>query len=1002
MFRFNQNSGKQPMIKIKTRSYSSILLLLSLGLLLSCSEQPDSQVSDQQADYVIPASSPNDRREYRALTLENRLRVLLISDPQAETSAASVDVNAGYNSDPQNFQGLAHFLEHMLFLGTEKYPASGEYQEYISSHGGSHNAYTAYENTNYYFDIEASYLEPTLDRFAQFFIAPLFNEEYVEREKNAVNSEYQSNLQNDGRRSNSIWKQIINPDHPIAKFSTGNLQTLTDQPGTSLRQALLEHYAAHYSANQMTVAILGRESLDELESMAREKFSTVPDRNLSAPQTDAPLFLPEQLPALLEYQPIRNNRSLSYTFPIPVVIEHYREKPTAFLGHLLGHEGEGSLLSLLKRLGWANGLSAGGGLSYEDNATFSVNISLTETGQEHLDEISNYLFQAIALVREQGLQFWLFEEQQQMAELGFAFQEPASAVSTVSSLSRRMQEYPLEEIMTAPFAYENFNPDFLNTLLAALRPDNVLLTYTSQQVQPTQSDPWYNASYHYQTLSDDRIALWQSSSVDPALSIPEPNPFLPDDISLKSPEFRDINSLSLQDMVSKPELILEEDGIRLWFEQDDIFAQPRANFFLYAMTPLFSESLEASVLSSLAISLLNDRLNEYEYPANLAGVFYQLSRRSRGFTLSLRGYNDRQPILLEEVLQTLQAADFDERRFLIIRAEMIRALENARFQNPYVRAYGEVQNLLSNPYWSDEERLDMLASIDFQQVLDFVPDMLRGLRIDALYHGNGNREDALALIAEIREYLQSSAELEIPPFGSVLKMPAGQRVVLELEVPHDDSALVLYLQAPDDSLNSRALLSVLGTMIRSPFFDDLRTENQLGYIVNAGAMSLMDVSGLVMYAQSPVADPLTLENYINDFIASYAGTLNRMSEEEFTAIKSGLLNSLLEKPQRMGSLSARYWNDILEQDLQQDSLLELAAAVEAVSLDEVRTYYQSHVIAAEPGRLLARSFGSVHQQAYAEAQQNYAPETTVLVESAESYRAFKAAQEVYLFNGTAD
>ena len=86
------------------------------------------------------SKSPRDTRTYRALTLDNGLQVLLVSDPETDKAAASVDVNAGSNSDPQAFPGLAHFLEHMLFLGTEKFPEAGEYQSYISSHGGSHNA----------------------------------------------------------------------------------------------------------------------------------------------------------------------------------------------------------------------------------------------------------------------------------------------------------------------------------------------------------------------------------------------------------------------------------------------------------------------------------------------------------------------------------------------------------------------------------------------------------------------------------------------------------------------------------------------------------------------------------------------------------------------------------------------------------------------------------------------------------------------------------------------
>src|SRR5690606_8194271 len=156
----------------------------------------------------------------------NSMKVLLISDPATEKSAVAVDVNAGSNSDPAAFPGLAHFLEHMLFLGTSGYPEAGEYQEYISSHGGSNNAYTAYENTNYYFDIDSAWLEPALDRFSQFFISPLFTQEYVDRERNAVHSEYQSGLQDDGRRSYSAVKNLFNTEHPLAGFSVGSLDTL--------------------------------------------------------------------------------------------------------------------------------------------------------------------------------------------------------------------------------------------------------------------------------------------------------------------------------------------------------------------------------------------------------------------------------------------------------------------------------------------------------------------------------------------------------------------------------------------------------------------------------------------------------------------------------------------------------------------------------------------------------------------------------------------------------
>ena len=95
---------------------------------------------------------------------------------------------------------ILFYLEHMLFLGTRKYPKEDEYSQYLSSHGGTSNAYTGSEDTCFYFDVNSEYLAPALDRFAQFFISPLFTSSSTSRELNAVDSEHSKNINNDGFR----------------------------------------------------------------------------------------------------------------------------------------------------------------------------------------------------------------------------------------------------------------------------------------------------------------------------------------------------------------------------------------------------------------------------------------------------------------------------------------------------------------------------------------------------------------------------------------------------------------------------------------------------------------------------------------------------------------------------------------------------------------------------------------------------------------------------------
>jgi len=970
---------------------------LALALLLAaCSDSPTPgpAVSAVATDVSFEvAKSPNDRRDYRALVLENGMKVVLVSDPATEKAAAAVDVDAGSNSNPDDFPGLAHFLEHMLFLGTEAYPAAGEYQEFITSRGGSNNAYTAHENTNYYFDIDSPHLEPALDRFSQFFIAPLFTQDYVDRERNAVHSEYQSGLQDDGRRAYSALQQIINPSHPLSRFSVGSLDTLQDREGMALRDALLQHYEEFYSAEHMSVAIIGRESLDELENLARRYFGQVARRGAGVPAVTESLFSAGTLPALLEISPVRDQRSLTFTFPIPSMQEHYKAKPLQYLGNVLGHEGEGSLLSLLRKQGWANGLSAGGGFAYRDAATFTVNVALTEAGVEHVDEISALVFRFIALVREEGIHEWLFDEQRLMADLAFRFQEPANPRSLVSSLSRRLQEYPPAEIITAPYAYEEWQPDLLEAVLDHLRPDNLLMTFTSRTVETDTLDTWYGTAYRFSPLAQERLEAWQHHPLETELAIAAPNPFLPEDLALKplleAPLPEGVNPATV-----KPALVHDEGGIRVWFRQDAEFRVPRANFFVYAMTPLFSETLRSSLLASFVMSLVNDQLNEFSYPANLAGSFFGINARSRGFTLSVNGYSDKQEVLLEELLRSLGAAEFEQERFDIIKTEMLRGWQNAALRTPYIRLFDEVRALLVEPYWPEEEKIAEVANITLQEVKDFVPRLLEGLRLDVLYHGNVVPDDLNRMLPLLERYLQVDADAELPSYGTVVKLPESARIVQELEIDHEDSAIVIYRQGPDDSLRTRALMQLLGTMLSTPFYDTLRTQEQLGYIVNAGTMQLLDTSGLIMYIESPATDPLLLEARIDVFLAGYAERMSAMDLEFFEGIKAGLLTSLREPPQRLNALSNRYWSDILTGDFDEDSTLQLANAIEALVLGEILELYRDHVARAS-GRVVARSAGKAMREDFEAARQEQAD--TIVLHGFADYRRFKQQSEHYEF-----
>lgn len=355
-----------------------------------------------------------DDREYAIIQLSNSLEVLLVSDIHCDKSAAALDVHVGSLCDPVDVDGLAHFCEHLLFMGTEKYPSENEYSQFLSVHGGHSNAFTSGDHTNFYFDVGSEFLEPALDRFSQFFISPLFLEECSDREMKAVDSEHKKNIQSDSWRNFQILKGLSDPSHPFSRFATGNLETLRDIPkskGIDIRKVLLDFHDKYYSANIMKLVVVGKESIAQLTEWVVEKFSSISNKSIDVPEFPVHPFSKDQLLNIVQIKPVKDIRSISLLFPCADHRKDYKVHPLAYISHLIGHEGAGSILSLLKRKGWAHSLNAGtSGLGSIGFEFFRVFIEVTEDGLDHFEDILVILFQYIEMMKKTGVVSWVYHE----------------------------------------------------------------------------------------------------------------------------------------------------------------------------------------------------------------------------------------------------------------------------------------------------------------------------------------------------------------------------------------------------------------------------------------------------------------------------------------------------------------------------------------------------------------------------------------------------------------
>ena len=536
----------------RRRDFAAILTVLLVAAAPAHGAETGSASAEPRSTAI--ERSPADTRDYRAFVLDNGLEALVVSDPDADEAAAALNVNVGSGSDPEDRPGLAHFLEHMLFLGTEKYPDAGEYGRYLAEHGGSSNATTSFAHTSYFFDVDAEYLEGALDRFAQFFIAPRFDREYVGRERQVVHSEYVSRRRSDRLRGFAAWRQTLDPRHPLSRFLVGNAQTLADRPGADIRDELIDFHQRTYSSRLMKLAVVGREPLDVLEGWVRARFAAVPRRGYDPPRIATPLYPEDLLPARLEIEPVRELRTISLSFAIPPMRPYYRARPLTLVSHLLGHEGRGSLLSALKARGWAEGLSAGPGMRHRDFATFMVTIQATEAGLVHRDEVAAAVFAYLDLIREEGIEPRFHDELARMARIGFRFLEKAAPRSWAVSLAAALHVYPAAEVLTAPWRFDGFDPEIERRFLSSLTPDRVLVTVVAKGVTTDSLAPFQDTPYRLTPIPAETVARWRDAVPEDAFALPEPNPFLPGDLEV----------IDVQGAGARPERIVSRPGFDLW------------------------------------------------------------------------------------------------------------------------------------------------------------------------------------------------------------------------------------------------------------------------------------------------------------------------------------------------------------------------------------------------------------------------------------------------------
>lgn len=880
-----------------------VALFLSV-LPLSSDETPVQQHAFQVIEdrATLPILNPAlEGRRVEKLLLDNGLQAILISDPGADQSAAGLAVEAGAWEDPKEYPGMAHFLEHMLFMGTAAYPKEFEYMQFITDHGGKVNAFTASDRTVYMFSINNDAYEEALDRFSHFFIDPLLSPDCINRELHAVDQEHAKNIEHDGWRQYMILKESGNPNHPNSAFSTGNAQTLSGIPQSALRN----WYQTHYSADYMHLVMVSPLSIEEMRALAVQDFSKVPDFTVTSKQIPTLMTSAGQRGHMIFIKPVKDIKQLSLNWEISAPFAEDMDRKAPFLvAYALGQEGENSLTEILKKEKIAENVRVSCDRFSKQSLFFSIDILLTDYGLTQVDTAIVRIFEAIARLKKEGFPAYLFDEIQTMARLNYQYQSRDDAFHMIMEAS---SELPYENLSTYPEKIKipsKYDPAFIQSFIHSLKAENcvyfVLADPFKTGIPMDKKEKWMNAEYTIKQIPNSRLTAWDQVAPIPQIQLPPENAYIPEQLAL-------ISAPAGTNTQDNPLLLASDEGCSIYYAQDTRYKVPEIAFEFSFKSPLFDSSAKAQVLADLYLRALTEKLSSQLSLASNAGLNTRFFTDDFDLRITLSGYSDKAPLLIDQIFAALKNVAPTQEEFEIYRTSMASEYDNASKELPVRQAMQQLDSILFDKP-TEIDKLSQIKTLSFEEFTEFSKSLLQTAYTEGFLYGNIGKQEAVELWNNLHAHLDAKPFLlQNHPKKRVLVLSEkyGPYKVVQSTDRQGCGALLL-LEEGGFTFERKAIQQILGYALQDAFFDTLRTKQQTAYI--AKAWNTEEERQLLQFfaVQSSTHNPADLLARFELFLESFDKNLaNHIPEGRFESIRSTLITLLKMPPENMPGMAAR-------------------------------------------------------------------------------------------------
>ncbi|XP_034942176.1 nardilysin-like [Chelonus insularis] len=946
----------------------------------AASSAADSDDESDSDDEILSENGGNDEENSDdEINLKKMKKKILSSNKEVKMAACGLCVGVGSFSDPPEVPGLAHFLEHMVFMGSEKYPKENDFDSFIQKCGGHDNASTEPEHTIFYFEVVEKHFFDALDRFAQFFISPLMLRDAISREREAVESEFQMALPSDSSRKEQLFCSLAQSGYPATKFTWGNLKTLRDNiTEDELYKSLHDFRVRHYSAHRMTLTVQAKLSLDTLEEYVKKCFSSIPSNNLPGDNfsnyVGTKSFDTTSFRRIYKIKPIKDVCQVEMTWVMPPLHHLYKVKPHQYLSWIIGHEGKGSLINYLRKKMWCLEILCGNSESgFEHSsmyALFSLSLFLTNEGYKHLKEILDAVYSYINMLQKLGPQKRIYDEIQTIENINFKFIDDVPPFGYVQYLCEKMHFYAPSDYITGSDLYFEYDPEAIKNCMSFLTPENMNILIFNKQFNDdmlTKTETWFNTKYIDEDIPKEWINCWKEIKPYPEFHLPEVNLYLTDDFTL----------IPLNETYQYPKKIYQDNLYEIWYKPDAKFRLPECYMYFQLISPLMTTSPDGAAMGDLMVMILNQLLMEELYPATAAKLKFGLHTNRQGVVMEISGFNQKLPLLFKTSMSYIANSSelISEDLFQIFKSELLKEYYNTTLKRYKLEKQIRLSILMLTK-WTATEKYDAINSISFNEFKHFMKYFSNHLYIKSLVQGNMSQDDVIKNTLDVFSQLNCGPLLpNTMPQTRFLSLPSESTCCrLKNFNQMDSNSLVLnYYQINLKSISLYVMIELLAMIMEEPLFNQLRTQQQLGYDVYC---LIRDTYGLLGYSITVCtqADKFTtddIDNRIENFLISFDDQLNTMSNEEFDNVKKSLIKIKQCSDIFLKEEVMRNWNEIVSGELVFDRHPREIDEINRIDIQQLRDCFRAFILnKGNSKKLSIQIVGSKKQQCSDQVNKN--------------------------------